>query len=829
MTTKSKAKKKKTESNPVLKVSYYSKPLDLTMDEWQLALRKQYAQVNKFTFSNIGNHLVFSDYKIKSSDAKTYYKVSIRNEAGLNYCECMDFRTNNLGTCKHIEHILHTVKESPKLSKIFNKGHEPVYTSVFLDYKDERKVRIRIGSKNNTEFTSLASIYFDQDGVLEESAMNQFDTFLAKAQKISTSFRCYEDALDFVLTKREFNQRNELISKEIENPKFFKSILKADLFQYQKEGIEFGLRNGRAMIADDMGLGKTIQAIGVAEGLKKIMGITKVLIVCPTSLKYQWKSEIEKFTESSLQVIEGNLVQRRELYSNEMQYKICSYNVVGRDLEEINLNEFDLVILDEAQRIKNWQTQTAKNVKKIKTKYAIVLTGTPIENKLEELYSLVQMVDPFKMGALFRFVNNHQIIEENTGKVIGYQNLNEIGELLKNNMIRRHKRDVLKQLPSRMDKNLFVPMTEKQLELYTEYSDAVNRLVNKWMRMKFLNEKDRQSLLINLNRMRMVCDSTFIIDQTTRFDTKIGELMNVLEEVFSNGDEKVVIFSQWERMTRIIAGELEARNINFESLHGGVHSKDREKLFTNFNQDPESKIFLSTDAGGVGLNLQAASIIINMDLPWNPAVLEQRIARVHRMGQKRNVQVINFVSANTIENAMLGKLDFKSAMASGVLDNGESAIFLKEGKFNTLMKEVAEMTASENTVQFTSEETGVKDFETPAEKLDIVQNESKENSLNQKIQKELIEENEIITNENIGKSQLSEGITKSQSEDLVDIGTSFFGKLMETLASKEKTEQLVKTLVKTDEKTGETYLKIPIKNQDMIENGLKMLGKFFGN
>lgn len=835
MTVKSKAKSKKPAPKSVLKVSYHSKPLDLTVEEWQLALRKQYAASTSFAYTNIGNHLVFSDYRINGTAKKTFYKVSIRSEKGMNFCECMDFKTNNLGTCKHIEHILFKIDSTLRLKKIYSKGFDPHYTSVYLDYRDERKVRIRIGTENKLAFTTLTSRYFDQNGILEENAIDLFDQFLQKAHQISSDFRCYPDALEFVLNKREWNMRNALVTKKIKKPDFFKSILKADLFPYQQEGIEFGLRVGRALIADDMGLGKTIQALGVAEGLKKLLSISKVLIVCPTSLKYQWKSEIEKFTDSSLQVIEGSVFNRKLQYANETQYKICSYNVVGNDLEAINTTEFDLVILDEAQRIKNWQTQTAKNVKKINSKYAIVLTGTPIENKLEELYSLVQMVNPYKMGALFRFLDNHQITDESTGKIIGYKDLNEISELLKDSMIRRHKREVLKQLPSRMDKNLFVPMTEVQMDYYNEYSDQVNRMVNKWMRMKFLNEKDRQNLLINLNRMRMVCDSTFIIDQTTRHDTKIAELMNILDEVFGSTDEKVVIFSQWERMTRIIAGELEARNIQFENLHGGIHSKDREQLFTNFNQNPESKVFLSTDAGGVGLNLQAASILINMDLPWNPAVLEQRIARIHRMGQKRNVQIINFVSANTIENAMLGKLDFKSAMASGVLDNGESAIFLKEGKFNTLMREVSEMTASENRFQFTKEETGIKDFETSKEvtnetinqetaskkkeKIELVPKESSTTSF----QKDIIEEKETYSEPN------KNSITQNESTDLVEIGSNFFGKLMETLSSKEKTDQLVQTLVHTDEKTGETYLKIPVKNQEMIENGLKMLGKFFGN
>ncbi|MBL0054355.1 MAG: DEAD/DEAH box helicase family protein [Bacteroidetes bacterium] len=369
--------------------------------------------------------------------------------------------------------------------------------------------------------------------------------------------------------------------------------MKVKLLPYQNHGVTFAVKAGRSLIADDMGLGKTLQAIATAEVMKNLTGMKTVLVICPTSLKYQWKSEIEKFTNSTITIVEGNLLQRELIYKNDTSfYKIVSYNAAIRDVAFINKMQFDLLILDEAQRIKNWQTVTAKSIKNIQTKYCVVLTGTPLENKLEELYSIIQMIDPLKLGAMFRFVYQHQIkADDGTQKVIGYKDLHKVAEILKHNMVRRHKRDVLSDLPSRIDKNLLVPMTEKQLEFYREYEDTVAKLVNKWIRNKFLSEGDRQKLLINLNLMRMVCDSTFIIDQQTRHDTKIEELMNILDEVFEAGDEKVVVFSQWERMTRLVAQELDARNIQYENLNGNVPSKDREKLLTNFRENPHSRVF----------------------------------------------------------------------------------------------------------------------------------------------------------------------------------------------------------------------------------------------
>ena len=290
----------------------------------------------------------------------------------------------------------------------------------------------------------------------------------------------------------------------------------------------------------------------------------------------------------------------------------------------------------------------------------MVLTGTPLENKLEELYSVMQVVDPFKLGPLHLYLSNHQIKEIETEKVIGYKNLDLIKASIKDVVLRRTKKKVLKQLPKRQDKVVFVPMTKTQMQMHEEFQHEVSILVHKWRRYGFLKESDRNKLLINLNCIRMVSDSTFILDQQTRFDTKIEELMNILEEIFLTTDEKVVIFSQWELMTRLVARELEQREIKYENLHGGIPSHKREVLFTNFNTDELIKVFLSTDAGGVGLNLQSASYLINLDLPWNPAVLEQRIGRIHRIGQKKNISVINLVSKDTIEERMLNVIQFKN-------------------------------------------------------------------------------------------------------------------------------------------------------------------------
>lgn len=291
-----------------------------------------------------------------------------------------------------------------------------------------------------------------------------------------------------------------------------------------------------------------------------------------------------------------------------------------------------MLIMDEVQRLKNWNTQISMAARKIVSDYTVVLSGTPLENKLDELYSIVEFVDNFRISPYYLF-KDHHILTDETGQVVGYKNLNEISQKLNDILIRRRKKDVKLQMPKRQDKNLLVPMTKEQEAMHEEWKFQVALLVERWKRTHFLSDKDRKRLLMFLSQMRMVCDSSYILDQKTRYDTKVDECINIICDIISEDREKVVVFSQWERMTRLIAKELRERNIGFEYLYGGVPSAKRKDLVDNFMNLPESRVFLTTDASCTGLNLQAAATIINIDLPWNPAVLEQRIGRIYRLGQ----------------------------------------------------------------------------------------------------------------------------------------------------------------------------------------------------
>lgn len=825
--------KKATKKKKKVKVSHIVKPENMTLEEWQIKLRKQVTDIEHFDISCVDEALCPGEYLVRNPEKNNEYKVVYRGaNSEWNYCSCMDFKTSRLGTCKHIEAVkkwfggkrgVHVHRELPP------------YTSVYLSYRDERCVKIRIGTDNKEAYEQLAKDYFDENHVLKKAAYARIGSFLKQARQISDTFRCYKDAIDFIIDIREKAKREKIV-KTYDDEKL-NALLKVNLYPYQKEGIRFAAKAGKAIIADEMGLGKTIQAIGTAELLRKEGLIGSVLILCPTSLKYQWRSEIKKFTDAEVFVIEGSHLKRKEAYNRPEPYKIISYNSAANDIKILGSLQTDMLIMDEVQRLKNWNTQISRAARKIESDYSVILSGTPLENKLDELYSIVEFVDNFRLAPYYLFKDKH-IITDETGKVLGYKNLNDIGKKLGDILIRRRKKDVKLQMPERSDKNLFIPMTNEQMEMHQEWQNQVRLLVLKWRRMHFLSDKDRKRLLLFLSQMRMVCDSSYILDQKTRYDTKVDECVNIINDIIIEKGEKVVVFSQWERMTRLIAKELEKKEIGFEYLHGGVPSEKRKNLVDNFMNEPSSRVFLSTDAGSTGLNLQSAATIINIDLPWNPAVLEQRIGRIYRLGQQNNIQVINLVTPDSIEQEMLGKLRFKTSMFEGVLDDGEDSVFITDDKFSKMMETVSGMVEED---EETEKVKKVKDTDTVNDSEGLPEKPKSEESFATINPKDLEtdkahnehksdeKEEEVSIQQQTNSSSNRESVTNrsSQPKNLVAQGISFLSGLAETLKSPEATAQLVDSIVEQDEQTGETSIKIPVESKETVSNLLNLIGKLF--
>jgi superfamily II DNA or RNA helicase len=655
--------------------------------EEQIDIRRQRAAEGKFRIQNLGRNRVFSDYQIVNPSTGGQYRVSIRGfDVGDNFCSCPDFRTNTLGTCKHIEAVLAALRDETPVPL---RRRKAVVTrpEVYLHYGEQLRLGIHLPERHSDQLGELARRFFDPQGYWKEG--ERYDDLIHALDTVPEQVTVLSDAMEFMeraIDHRDMAEREKGLVAQVDQGRLQLDLLKVPLYPYQVRGALFAAYRGRCILGDDMGLGKTVQTMAAVELLVKERGIERVLVVAPSSVKYQWETEIRKFTDRPVQVIEGANQVRRSQYAQPTFYRLINYELVVRDLDELNAWQPDLIVLDEAQRIKNWESKTSRAVKRLQSRYALVLTGTPLENKLEELYSIVSFVDDRRLGPAFQFLHEHRV-EDDKGKLLGYRNLDKIREKLAPILLRRTRAEVLSQLPERTDNTVFVEMTDAQRTPYAEQQFTLVRLMQK----KYLTEVDRRRIMGCITNMRMLCDSTYLFDKQTNVSPKLEEFRELMRELALEGPHKMVVFSQWEMMLHRAAEVLDALKIGYTMLHGGIPGKDRRALLDKFRDDPDCRVFLSTDAGGTGLNLQSADTVVNLEVPWNPAVLEQRVARVHRMGQHRPVQVIHLVTRGSIEERVLKTLEMKKSLFEGVFTGTSDEVSFEALGRQTFMDTVREL------------------------------------------------------------------------------------------------------------------------------------------
>ncbi len=618
----------------------------------------------KWAANIYGDHFLTNENGVK-------YKIFLRdfeNETG--YSDSMDSRLNKLGTTKHIMFAFQQLKDNKALFAQLDKTCP--FIEVFCDPRNNYKISWSFPHPLPIDEQSLISRYFKKATFIEDEELKGFLGF-------------FEESADFpmihirseVREKVESAFEQDMLEKLRQNWKPDFSDINAELYNYQKEGIEFALFRKAAIIADEMGLGKTIQAIGTAVLKKQIFGFKKVLVVCPASLKGQWKKEIEKFSEEKALIVEGVPDERAKQYRDtEHLFFIVNYETILRDQLAINKAGIDLLVLDEAQRAKNYETKTAASIKRLDSKHVLIITGTPIENRLIDIFSIVSIIDPQFFGPLWEFSYQHCLFDpERRDKINGYYNLQQLHRKLGQILIRREKRKVLDQLPNVQQTNIPVNLSPLQADYHASYSKGIASIIRK----KFLTPYDLQKLQLLLASMRMVCDSTYLIDEETNESPKLEELKYILLEKLDvpNSDRKIIIFSEWVKVHKLIGKMLRENNIGFAELNGSVPVKLRGELIRKFETNSHCKIFLSTEAGGSGLNLQVADTLINFELPWNPAKKNQRIGRIDRLGQKSNkLTIFNFITRNSIEQQIASGLLIKQNLFDGVLDSSSTTNYV---------------------------------------------------------------------------------------------------------------------------------------------------------
>ena len=606
---------------------------------------------------------LWTDYIITNNASGKSYRIALRGwEPGESYCSCPDFRKNTLGTCKHIIYALDKVGKKFKKA-VRETSAEIKDICVYLSYGRDLQLGMLIPDDLSPEIARHLAPYKGKSIQNIKGLIRS----IRRVEGLGAEVTIYPDAEEYINQKLFQERMTETVAEIRKDPDkhpLRKTLLNAELLPYQLDGIAFAAGAGRAVLADDMGLGKTIQGIGVAELLSRHAPVSKVLVICPASLKSQWRIEIERFSHRSCQLVLGSAKDRPAQYDGDSFFTVCNYEQVLRDFLSIERVKWDLIILDEAQRIKNWEAKTSQVIKALKSPFALVLSGTPLENRLDELFSVVEFIDDRRLGPAFRFFNRHKVVDEK-GKLLGYKNLDELRAKLEPLLLRRTRKGVIKQLPARTTQVLRIPPTEEQLDLQKGHRQIIQTIINK----KYLTEMDLLRLQKALLMCRMCANSTFLVDkQAPGYSSKLAELDQLMDQLMAEEDRKIVLFSEWTTMLNLIEPLLEKKKLNYVRLDGSVPQKKRQGLIHQFQKDPDCKLFITTNAGATGLNLQAADTVINVDLPWNPAVLEQRISRAHRMGQKRPVQVFLLVTKDTLEENLLATLSAKHELSLAVLD-----------------------------------------------------------------------------------------------------------------------------------------------------------------
>lgn len=649
-----------------------SVPLEnLTPEELRdraMADREKRGHEESMIVRSVKNDQPWTDYIVTSKQSGRTYRVALRGiETGDSFCTCPDFRTNRLGTCKHIVNVQNKVKKRFSKKQI-DKAYRRKRVSISMDYGTDRGIRFHLPHKSDSVIEEICG------DVAGKSLADPHDvlTRIEALEQTGRRVQIYPDAEAFVqrqlVQERIRAQCDEIRNAPGQHP-LRKQLLAATLLPYQLDGIAFAAGAGRAILADDMGLGKTIQGIGVAELLARLADIERVLVVCPASLKSQWRNEIAKFSGRTSQLILGNGAERVEQYGSDAFFTICNYEQVLRDVTAIENVSWDLIILDEGQRIKNWESKTSRVIRMLDSPFRLVLSGTPLENRLGELYTVTKFVDDDLLGPAYQFFNRHHVVDDR-GKTQAYHRLDELREKLSGVLLRRTRAEIADQLPERTDEIVRIEATQEQLDIQDANVTRAARIAAK----KFMTEMDRLVLMSCLTNARMACDSTYLLDQDAReYSSKLDRLSELLEGLIGDPSRKIVIFSEWRRMLDRIENRLTDLDADFVRLDGQVPQKKRSTLVARFQNDPDCRVICMTNAGSTGLNLQSANTVINVDLPWNPAVLEQRIARAHRMGQQNPVHIYKLVTVapgthETIEERLLDTLASKQELADASLD-----------------------------------------------------------------------------------------------------------------------------------------------------------------
>lgn len=458
----------------------------------------------------------------------------------------------------------------------------------------------------------------------------------------------YEEVLTVFLSHQRRLTERQLATRDLEDAEFETPGMISTLRPFQRVGAKFVTEGKRVLLADEMGLGKTIQAIAAIMAWEP----SSTLVLCPASVKVNWEREIHKHTaRMGCEIITGSKADRRESWAKaEPKIKIANYELLLHDAD-IMPYKWGCIVADEATRVKNYRAQTTKRLKRLQCKYAIAMSGQPIENTLEELHSIMEFVQPTLLGPGWLFVEQH-CIKDLWGKTTGYRGLEEVQIKVAPYFLRRLKADVEPQLPAKIVQDYIVELSYRERQ---EYNRAVRDFVS-WVHT--IDRETMPNILAKLTRLKQLVDyPPLLVDGAGT--SKLNELQNILEEI--GRGHRVVIFTQYAEVARAIQERLDCLIVT-----GKTKMETRSDILDSFESSP-CPYLVMTEVGAYGINLTMADYVIHYDYPWNPAKLAQREDRLHRIGQDKTVNVINLKGGDTIDEYIWTILYKKLRLASDFL------------------------------------------------------------------------------------------------------------------------------------------------------------------
>lgn len=482
-----------------------------------------------------------------------------------------------------------------------------------------------------------------------------------------------DEELFFKLEEKYDNLKHQTGIDKIDPPKHLENILR----NYQVSGYQWlnylSKVNWGGILADDMGLGKTVQALTYLSYYKQQSGKLKALVVCPTTLIYNWENEINKFTpELSKTKHHGPLRLQQSPFYEESEIIITTYGTLRSDIKFISAIPFDFVILDESQAIKNPTSKTAKAACLLQAKNRICLSGTPLQNNTFDIFAQMNFLNPGMLGSMEFFKQEFAIpIDKFNEK----EQKEHLRRLLYPFILRRTKEQVAKDLPEKTETILFCEMGEEQREIYDSWRNDYRDKILGAIESKGI-QQSQITILQALMKLRQICDSPAIMNEKDPYPNVSVKLEEIEREITENiGEHKALIFSQFLGMLALIRKKLEELEIPYSYFDGSTSVTDREKAIRNFQDNPECRIFLiSLKAGGVGLNLTAADYVYIVDPWWNPAVEQQAIDRTHRIGQTKNIFAYRMICKDTIEDKILTLQARKKKLASELVADDSSFV-----------------------------------------------------------------------------------------------------------------------------------------------------------